>query len=79
MANLVPRKFLQTLTLGKCEDLCTQTRLTGSYTLERIRVVPPFPRLWKFPEGRKFKQWTGDDSKGLMKVSDVSIIRVDKP
>jgi hypothetical protein len=24
--------------------------------------------LRRFPEGRGFKQWTGDDSKALMKV-----------
>ncbi|KZP04646.1 hypothetical protein FIBSPDRAFT_915040 [Athelia psychrophila] len=34
----------------------------------RIAIVPPFPGLRRFPEGRRFKQWTGDDSKALMKV-----------
>ena len=34
----------------------------------RIAVVPPFPGLRRFPEGRNFKQWTGDDTKALMKV-----------
>ncbi|KIM59464.1 hypothetical protein SCLCIDRAFT_92590, partial [Scleroderma citrinum Foug A] len=34
----------------------------------RIAAVPPFPGLRRFPQGRKFKQWTGDDSKALMKV-----------
>ncbi|KIJ17530.1 hypothetical protein PAXINDRAFT_72399, partial [Paxillus involutus ATCC 200175] len=34
----------------------------------RIAAAPPFPGLRRFPEGRKFKQWTGDDSKALMKV-----------
>ncbi|KAJ6599668.1 hypothetical protein B0H10DRAFT_1825174, partial [Mycena sp. CBHHK59/15] len=33
-----------------------------------IGAVPPFPGLRRFPEGRGFKQWTGDDSKALMKV-----------
>jgi hypothetical protein len=33
-----------------------------------ISIVPPFAGLRRFPEGRKFKQWTGDDSKALMKV-----------
>ncbi|KAG6805672.1 hypothetical protein H0H92_014423, partial [Tricholoma furcatifolium] len=33
----------------------------------RIAAVPPFPGLRRFPEGRGFKQWTGDDSKALMK------------
>ena len=34
----------------------------------RIAAAPPFPGLWRFPEGRSFKQWTGDHSKALMKV-----------
>lgn len=33
-----------------------------------IAAAPPFAGLRWFPEGRHFKQWTGDDSKGLMKV-----------
>jgi hypothetical protein len=34
----------------------------------RISVVAPFTGLRCFPQGRRFKQWTGDDSKALMKV-----------
>ncbi|KAF7761236.1 hypothetical protein Agabi119p4_10645 [Agaricus bisporus var. burnettii] len=34
----------------------------------RIAAAPAFPGLRRFPEGRRFKQWTGDDSKALMKV-----------
>ncbi|KAI6128901.1 hypothetical protein EDD16DRAFT_1701506 [Pisolithus croceorrhizus] len=34
----------------------------------RIAAVAPFAGLRRFPQGRHFKQWTGDDSKGLMKV-----------
>ncbi|KAG1726100.1 hypothetical protein EDB19DRAFT_1945348 [Suillus lakei] len=34
----------------------------------RISVVAPFAGLRRFPQGRGFKQWTGDDSKVLMKV-----------
>ncbi|THH00392.1 hypothetical protein EW026_g2107 [Hermanssonia centrifuga] len=34
----------------------------------RIAATPPFPGLRHFYEGRRFKQWTGDDSKALMKV-----------
>jgi len=37
-------------------------------TLTRIAAAPLFPGLRRFPEGRGFKQWTGDDSKALMKV-----------
>lgn len=34
----------------------------------RISAVPPFPGLRQFPDGRDYTQWTGDDSKALMKV-----------
>ncbi|KAH9952829.1 hypothetical protein BJV74DRAFT_929895 [Russula compacta] len=34
----------------------------------RISAMPPFPGLRRFPDGRDFSQWTGDDSKALMKV-----------
>ena len=34
----------------------------------RIGAAPQFPGLRRFPEGRNFKQWTGNDSKVLMKV-----------
>ncbi|KAK1235839.1 hypothetical protein PQX77_000929 [Marasmius sp. AFHP31] len=34
----------------------------------RIAAAPLFPELRRFPEGRGFKQWTGNDSKALMKV-----------
>ncbi|KIM66389.1 hypothetical protein SCLCIDRAFT_21889 [Scleroderma citrinum Foug A] len=34
----------------------------------RIAIVPPFPGLRQFSQGRGFKQWTGNDSKALMKV-----------
>ncbi|KAG1864403.1 hypothetical protein F4604DRAFT_1882097 [Suillus subluteus] len=35
---------------------------------QRIVVVAPFTGLWRFPDGRSFKQWMGNDSKALMKV-----------
>ncbi|KAK1223202.1 hypothetical protein PQX77_013925 [Marasmius sp. AFHP31] len=34
----------------------------------RISAVPAYPGLRRFPDGRDFAQWTGDDSKALMKV-----------
>lgn len=33
-----------------------------------IALAPHFAGLRRFPMGRGFKQWTGDDSKALMKV-----------
>lgn len=38
----------------------------------RIAAAPSFPGLRRFPHGRRFKQWTGDDSKALMKVSTMT-------
>ena len=37
-----------------------------------IAVAPPYPGLRRFPTGHRFKQWTGDDSKALMKVQSIS-------
>lgn len=34
----------------------------------RISAVPTYPGLRRFKDGRDFAQWTGDDSKALMKV-----------
>ena len=34
----------------------------------RIALAPLFPGLRRFKQGRNFKQWTGNDSKALMKV-----------
>ena len=34
----------------------------------RIALVPLFPGLRRFKQGRNFKQWTGNDSKAFMKV-----------
>ncbi|KAF8161663.1 hypothetical protein B0H34DRAFT_782033 [Crassisporium funariophilum] len=34
----------------------------------RISAVPAYAGLRRFSEGRNFEQWTGDDSKALMKV-----------
>ncbi|KAJ6617648.1 hypothetical protein B0H10DRAFT_1948157 [Mycena sp. CBHHK59/15] len=34
----------------------------------RIAITPPFPGLHHFHTGRGYKQWTGNDSKGLMKM-----------
>ncbi|TEB28410.1 hypothetical protein FA13DRAFT_1711732 [Coprinellus micaceus] len=34
----------------------------------RISGVPTFPGLCRFKDGRDFNQWTGDDSKALMKA-----------
>ena len=33
-----------------------------------IALAPLFPGLRRFKQGRNFKQWTGNDSRALMKV-----------
>ncbi|KAF8873949.1 hypothetical protein BD779DRAFT_1613631 [Infundibulicybe gibba] len=40
----------------------------------RIAAAPSFPTLRRFPKGRGFSQWTGDDSKALMKVYIPAIV-----
>lgn len=45
----------------------TQTP-TITHCLPRISLVPPFPGLRRFKQGRNFQQWTGNDSKAFMKV-----------
>jgi hypothetical protein len=39
-----------------------------------IACAPPFAGLRRFPQGRHFQQWTGDDSKALMKVGYHSLM-----
>ena len=39
-----------------------------SYFMNSISGVPSFPGLRRFTDGWDFHQWTGDDSKALMKV-----------
>ncbi|KLO04652.1 hypothetical protein SCHPADRAFT_917901 [Schizopora paradoxa] len=48
---------------GKARSLRTLAAID-----RRLAAVPPFSCLRRFAEGRGFKQWTGDDSKALMKV-----------
>ncbi|KAF9526782.1 hypothetical protein CPB83DRAFT_870278 [Crepidotus variabilis] len=36
--------------------------------LKKTFAVPSYPGLRRFSDGRNFNQWTGDDSKALMKV-----------
>ena len=35
----------------------------------RIAIAPPFAGLQHFLDGHGFNQWTGDNSKALMKVA----------
>jgi hypothetical protein len=68
MEQHVDLRLLTILTVGMSHLFGTQFYLISIY---RISAVPAFPGLRRFPDGRDFKQWTGDDSKALMKVSSV--------
>jgi hypothetical protein len=46
------------------------------YPSLRIAVSPLFKQLRRFKHGRRFKQWTGNDSKALMKVCAYTIYSV---
>jgi hypothetical protein len=50
---------------------------TYAHYVSSISVVPPFSRLRRFPQGRGFEQWTGDDSKALMKVGTLYLSAAD--
>jgi len=66
--QLTPNGFSLTLTSGKSSHSCFFFNGHDSPNTFSIAVAPSFPGLRRFPEGRGFKQWTGDDSKVLMKV-----------
>ena len=38
-------------------------------TLNSIALAPLFPGVRRFKQGQRFKQWTGDNSRALMKVT----------
>lgn len=67
MAHRVPQRFSLTL-IGGMSNLRVLIISCLAVLHRRMAVVPPFTGLRRFPEGRDFKQWTGDDSKALMKV-----------
>ncbi|KAI9429507.1 hypothetical protein H4582DRAFT_2114355 [Lactarius indigo] len=77
--QIIKGVFKDHLVAWVCEYLVAQHgERRGGLILDdidrRISAVPPFPGLRRFPEGRHFKQWTGDDSKALMKVYIPAIV-----
>ena len=56
----------------KCDDALMASQMpaaTGAFaTADSIAAAPAFLGLQHFPNGRNFSQWTGNDSKALMKV-----------
>jgi hypothetical protein len=67
-ANLI----LDDIDRRSVSSLMTLSSLTHTTPPFSIALLPSFPGLRRFPQGRGFKQWTGDDSKALMKVSSLS-------
>ena len=51
--------------------ICISAQLSTVH--HSISAVPAFPGLRQFPDGHDFKQWTGDDSKALMKVRTTTL------
>jgi hypothetical protein len=68
MGRVSPNKSWLTLTIGVSITIIRVCIICLHKNGPRIAAVPLFPGLRRFPEGRGFKQWTGDDSKALMKV-----------
>jgi hypothetical protein len=73
MAIQGQRKFLTTLIDGGFKYFISISFI--SLTQPRIAIVAPFSGLRRFPNGVRFKQWTGNDSKALMKVGDVHMLK----
>jgi hypothetical protein len=65
MERLAHSKLLKTLIVGTLRFIYIKFAMPIS---SRISAVPAYTGLRQFPDGRGFKQWTGDDSKALMKV-----------
>ena len=55
----------------QCEGSAAPTYSVYCLVAGRITAVPSFSGLRHFHEGRGFKQWMGNDSKGLMKARKI--------
>ncbi|KAG2755597.1 hypothetical protein P692DRAFT_201801024 [Suillus brevipes Sb2] len=71
--QLIKGTFKDHLVEWVCQYLELEHGKTGAKAIldnidRRIAAAPSFPGLRRFPQGRGFSQWTGDDSKALMKV-----------
>lgn len=70
MERHAQKRFSMTLTASKYFYHCfvTSIWLLTTCHLFSIAAAPSFAGLRRFPEGHGFSQWTGNDSKALMKV-----------
>ncbi|KAG1719820.1 uncharacterized protein EDB91DRAFT_1284709 [Suillus paluster] len=66
--ELLALDILHQIIKGAYKDHLSQANIILDDIDRRIATVPSFPGLCRFPQGRHFKQWTGDDLKALMKV-----------
>ncbi|KAG2140490.1 uncharacterized protein EDB93DRAFT_1241854 [Suillus bovinus] len=71
--QLIKGTFKDHLVEWVCQYLELKHGKTGAKAIlddidRRIAAAPSFPGLQRFLQGRGFSQWTGDDSKALMKV-----------
>ncbi|KZP25615.1 hypothetical protein FIBSPDRAFT_733491 [Athelia psychrophila] len=58
----------------ECEHGSARAKVILDDIDRRVAATPAFPGLRRFPHGRRFKQWTGDDSKALMKVYITALV-----
>src|SRR6267154_4020665 len=68
MEIVTPIMYWMILIAGKGSNHSYIMHTNETSEWDRVAAAPPFPGLRRFPQGRRFKQWTGDDSKALMKV-----------
>lgn len=67
--RLLPTLITGMAFLNPVQLFCPQLHVSFFSLFYSISAVPAFPKLRRFPDGRDFSQWTGDDSKALMKVN----------
>lgn len=67
MAKLEPSRLFKTSIDGMFFCVWIENFLT--FNLSSVSAVPIYPGLRRFPNGRNVKQWTGDVSKALIKVT----------
>ena len=66
--------FLMTLTDGEFKFHAWHISSLFISIWISIAIAPPFAGLRRFPDGRGFKQWMGDDLRALMKVKSLLTI-----
>ena len=65
----MPKRSWISLIAGKSTPVGSPLRQMFLIPPYSIILAPPFPGIRRFKDGRRFNQWTGNDSKALMKVT----------